>query len=90
MQRQRSSLHDASSALRARKDVAKSGAEQATNRQRALGKMTVRERVDALLDDGSFVEIGLLARHRAAGFGLEHNRPDTDGVVKNAFTITVN
>ncbi len=40
---------------------------QATRRQRALGKMTVRERVDALLDDGSFVEIGLLARHRAAG-----------------------
>ena len=85
--RQRSSLHDTSTALRARKDVAKSGAEQATRRQRALGKMTVRERLDALLDEGSFVEIGLLARHRATGFGLERNRPDTDGVVTGWGTV---
>ena len=85
--RQHSSLHDTSTALRARKDVAKSGAEQATRRQRALGKMTVRERLDALLDEGSFVEIGLLARHRATGFGHEHNRPDTDGVVTGWGTV---
>ena len=84
---QRSSLRDTSTALRARKDVAKSGAEQATRRQRALGKMTVRERLDALLDEGSFVEIGLLARHRATGFGLERNRPDTDGVVTGWGTV---
>jgi acetyl-CoA carboxylase carboxyltransferase component len=49
--------------------------------------MTARERVDALLDDGSFVETGLLARHRAAGFGLERNRPDTDGVVTGWGTV---
>ena len=64
-----------------------SGAEQATHRQRALGKMTARERLDALLDEGSFVEIGLLARHRASGFGLERNRPDTDGVVTGWGTV---
>ena len=85
--RQQTSLYDASAALRARKDLAKSGAEQATRRQRALGKMTARERLDALLDDGSFVEIGLLARHRATGFGLERNRPDTDGVVTGWGTV---
>jgi acetyl-CoA carboxylase carboxyltransferase component len=84
---QRGSLHDASTALRGRKAVAKAGAEQATSRQRALGKMTVRERLDELLDDGSFVEIGLLARHRAAGFGLERTRPDTDGVVTGWGTV---
>ena len=84
---QRSSLRDASTALRARKDAAKSGAEQATRRQRAQGKMLVRDRLDALLDEGSFVEIGLLARHHAAGFGLERTRPDTDGVVTGWGTV---
>ena len=85
--RQRTSLYDATAVLRARKELAESAGEQATHRQRALGKMTARERVDALLDDGSFVEIGLLARHRAAGFGLERDRPDTDGVVTGWGTV---
>ena len=49
--------------------------------------MTARERVDALLDDGSFVETGMLVRHRATGFGLEDNRPDTDGVVTGWGTV---
>ena len=81
------SLYDASAALRVRKVLAADGNHAATHRQRALGKMTARERLDALLDDGSFVEIGLLARHRAAGFGLERNRPDTDGVVTGWGTV---
>ena len=85
--RQRASLYDASAELKARKEQAKSGTEQATDRQRALGKMTVRERLDALLDDESFVEIGALARHRANGFGLERSRPDTDGVVTGWGTV---
>jgi methylmalonyl-CoA decarboxylase subunit alpha len=85
--RRQASLDDASAALRARKDLAKTGTEQATHRQRALGKMTARERIDALVDDGSFVEIGLLARHRATGFGLELNRPDSDGVVTGWGTV---
>ncbi len=68
--RGRASLYDACAELKARKERAKSEAEQATRRQRALGKMTVRERLDAVLDDESFVEIGALARHRATGFGL--------------------
>jgi len=83
----RASLYEATAALRERKQQATSGAEQATRRQRALGKMTVRERLQAFLDDGSFVEIGLLARHRAAGFGLERSRPDTDGVVTGWGTV---
>ena len=47
----------------------------------------MRERLEALLDDGSFVEIDVLARHRATGFGLEHSRPDTDGVVTGWGTV---
>jgi acetyl-CoA carboxylase carboxyltransferase component len=83
----RISLHDADAALAARKELAKSGGGQAKPRRHDLGKMTARERVEALLDDGSFVEIGLLARHRASGFGLERNRPDTDGVVTGWGTV---
>ncbi len=81
------SLWEATAALRARKERAIRGAEQATQRQRARGKMTVRERLEALLDEGSFTEIGVLARHRASGFGLERHRPDTDGVVTGWGTI---
>ncbi len=54
---------------------------EATRRQHAKGKLTVRERLDVLLDPGSFVEIETFRRHRATGFGLEHKRPHTDGVV---------
>ncbi len=52
--------------LRARKEQAvHAGSEDAVSRQHARGKMTARERVEALLDPGSFVELDLLARHRA-------------------------
>src|SRR5690242_18818431 len=52
-----------------------------TARQRAKGKLTVRDRLDALLDPGSFQEVELFRRHRATGFGLDARRPHTDGVV---------
>ncbi|MCX5130303.1 acyl-CoA carboxylase subunit beta [Streptomyces sp. NBC_00347] len=53
----------------------------ATERQHAKGKLTARERIDLLLDKGSFSEVEGLRRHRATGFGLEDKRPYTDGVV---------
>src|SRR5947209_7375514 len=49
--------------------------------------MTARERVEYLLDDGSFTELDMLARHRAHGMGLEETRPYTDGVVTGFGTI---
>jgi acetyl-CoA carboxylase carboxyltransferase component len=58
-----------------------------TTRRSAQGRMTARERIDLLLDDGSFVELGAFARHRATGFGIEHRRPDTDGVVTGWGTV---
>jgi acetyl-CoA carboxylase carboxyltransferase component len=54
---------------------------RATAAQRERGKLTARERIGLLLDEGSFVELGTFRRHRAAGFGMEVRRPDTDGVV---------
>ena len=68
--------------LRARKEQAlHAGSEEAVARQHARGKMTARERVEELLDPGSFVELDALARHRSAGDGLDGNRPYTDGVI---------
>jgi acetyl-CoA carboxylase carboxyltransferase component len=61
--------------------------EQATERQHAKGKLTPRERIDLLLDKGSFTEIEPLRRHRATGFGLENRRPSTDGVVTGWGTV---
>jgi acetyl-CoA carboxylase carboxyltransferase component len=54
---------------------------RATEQQHARRKLTVRERLDLLLDEGSFVEIEGLRRHRSTGFGLERRRPASDGVV---------
>ncbi|WP_033239871.1 acyl-CoA carboxylase subunit beta [Streptomyces albidoflavus] len=55
--------------------------ERATEAQHAKGKLTVRERLALLFDEGTFTEIEELRRHRATGFGLEQRRPHTDGVV---------
>src|SRR5918992_1436224 len=63
------------------------GSPAAIERQHARGKLTVRERLEQLLDDGSFVELDMLARHRAHGFGIEDNRPLTDGVVTGWGTV---
>ncbi|MER6416678.1 acyl-CoA carboxylase subunit beta [Streptomyces humidus] len=60
---------------------------RATRAQHAKGKLTVRERLELLLDEGSFQEIGQLRRHRAVGFGLETRRPHTDGVITGWGTV---
>ena len=74
--------------LRRRRDEAiHAGSERAVERQHAKGKMTARERVDRLLDPGSFTEFGALARHRAHDFGVAANRPYGDGVVTGHGTI---
>src|ERR687891_359775 len=74
--------------LRRRKDEARvAGGTEAVERQHARGKLTARERLDLLLDPGSFVETDMLARHRAHGFGMERNRPYTDAVVTGWGTV---
>ena len=60
---------------------------RAVEKQHAKGKMTARERIAALLDEGSFVEMDEFARHRSTAFGLEKNRPYGDGVVTGYGTI---
>ncbi|UQA90610.1 acyl-CoA carboxylase subunit beta [Streptomyces halobius] len=62
-------------------------APRATEAQHAKGKLTARERLDLLFDQGSFTEVEQLRRHRATGFGLEAKRPYTDGVVTGWGTV---
>jgi acetyl-CoA carboxylase carboxyltransferase component len=74
--------------LLARKEQAlHAGSPASVEKHHAKGKMTARERIDYLLDDGSFQELDMLARHRAHGMGLDDNRPYTDGVVTGFGTI---
>ena len=63
------------------------GGEARIARQHAGGKFTARERLEKLLDAGSFVETDALARHRAKGFGIEGRRPYGDGVVTGWGTV---
>ena len=70
-----------------REEAAHAGTEAAVERQHARGKLTARERIDLLLDPGSFTELDMFTRHRAHGFGLEDNRPWGDGVVTGHGTI---
>ena len=62
------------------------GTERAVTRQHEKGKMLARERIEYLLDDGSFHELDMLARHRAHDVGLDE-RPYTDGIITGWGTI---
>jgi propionyl-CoA carboxylase beta chain len=73
--------------LRRRREQARTADPQAAERQHARGKLTARERVEALLDPGSFVELDAFAVHRASAFGLEARKPLGDGVITGHGTI---
>ena len=60
-----------------------SGAEK----QHAKGKLTARERIEVLLDPGSFLETGTFVRHQSTRYGMDRVRPDGDGVVTGGGTI---
>jgi propionyl-CoA carboxylase beta chain len=63
------------------------GSEKAIEKQHAKGRKTARERIAMLFDEGSFVELDELARHRSTAFGLEKRRPYGDGVVTGYGTV---
>ena len=66
---------------RLREEAAHPASEAAEQRQRERGKLTARERIELLLDPGTFVELDRYRVHRSYNFGLEKNRPLGDGVV---------
>ncbi len=63
------------------------GGSERIEEQHRKGKLTARERLDVLLDPGSFEEFDMFVRHRSSGFGLERHRPFGDGVVTGVGTI---
>src|SRR3954469_484924 len=63
------------------------GSAAAVEKQHAKGKLTARERVELLLDEGSFTELDEFARHRSSTFGMQKRRPYGDGVVTGFGTI---
>ena len=74
--------------LRNRLDEAvHSGSARAIEKQHAKGKMTARERIAKLLDEGSFTELDEFARHRSTNFDMQNNRPYGDGVVVGYGTV---
>ena len=73
--------------LHQRADAAVQTDPSAAERQHAKGRQTARERIDQLLDPGSFVELDALTRHRSTNFGMQEKRPFGDGVVTGTGTI---
>ena len=80
MQRKLDELHER------REQALNAGPDRAVQRQYDKGKMLARERIDYLLDPGSFNELDMLARHRAHEAGLD-DRPYTDGVITGWGTV---
>ena len=70
-----------------RKDALHAGSDAAVARQHEKGKLLARERIELLLDPGSFTELDLFVQHRSPNFNMMENRPYGDGVVTGHGTI---
>lgn len=70
-----------------RREAMLGGGEKRIADQHRKGKLTARERLDILLDENSFEEMDMFARHRSNRFGLDATRPLGDGVVTGTGTI---
>ena len=63
------------------------GGQKRIDSQHGRGKLTARERIDLLLDEGSFEEFDTFVTHRCTDFGMESQKPYGDGVVTGWGTI---
>jgi acetyl-CoA carboxylase carboxyltransferase component len=63
------------------------GGEERIGKQHEKGKFTARERIEMILDEGSFEEFDLFVTHRCTDFGMEKEQPLTDGVITGYGTI---
>ncbi len=81
-------MKDILAELDTRRDNARLGGGQARiAAQHAKGKLTAHERIDLLLDEGSFEEYDMFVTHRSTEFGMQANRPPGDGVVTGWGTV---
>jgi acetyl-CoA carboxylase carboxyltransferase component len=70
-----------------REKARKAGGEKRIQKQHEQGKYTARERIEKLLDEGSFEEFDTFVTHRCTDFGMEKDQPLTDGVITGHGTI---
>ncbi len=70
-----------------RADARLGGGQKRIDAQHGRGKLTARERVHLLLDEGSFEEFDMFVTHRCTDFGMEEQKPAGDGVVTGWGTI---
>ncbi len=81
-------MKDVLKELQTRRDVAQLGGGQIRiDKQHARGKLTARERIELLMDEGSFEEFDMFVEHRCTDFGMEKNKIPGDGVVTGWGTI---
>lgn len=73
--------------LDTRKKIELGGGEKRIEKQHSQGKLTARERINLLLDEGSFVEIDAFVKHRSTNFGMDKVEANADGVVTGYGTI---
>src|SRR5215470_7042545 len=84
----RKSMEQLTGDLRQRKErLRQGGGAERLAKQKEQGKLSARERIAALVDPGSFEEIGLFARHRQVNFGLAGKEIPADGVVTGAGSV---
>ena len=70
-----------------RADAASGGGKERVAAHHAKGKLTARERVELLLDEGSFEEFDMFVTHRTTDFGMDRTKPAGDGVITGWGTI---
>jgi propionyl-CoA carboxylase beta chain len=81
-------MNDILNELQTRRDAARmGGGQRRIDAQHARGKLTARERVELLLDEGSFEEFDMFVTHRCTDFEMEKDRPSGDGVITGWGTI---
>ena len=81
-------MHAILEQLEAKREQARLGGGQARiDKQHQKGKLTARERIELLLDEGSFEEYDMFVAHRCTDFGMENDRPMGDGVVTGWGTV---
>mgnify|MGYP000356459143 CR=1 FL=1 len=73
--------------LETRKKIELGGGEKRIEKQHSQGKLTARERINLLLDEGSFIEIDAFIKHRSTNFGMAEVEAEADGVVSGYGTV---
>lgn len=70
-----------------KKEIELGSGQASIDKQHSRGKLTARERINLLLDEGSFIEIDAFVKHRCVNFGMEEKRANGDGVVTGYGTV---